>query len=71
MMASHSFVAFSSSTASTFPGVSGTISWNPTTTMSGWLASTSSHWEMSRFGGGRFPFVFQLPVHTFSLCDSV
>ena len=71
MMASHSLVAFSSSTASTLPGVRGTISWNPTTTMSGLDATASSHGEMSSPGGGLLPFVFHVPVHTESSCDEV
>ena len=69
MMASHSPVACASSCMSTLPGVSGTISWNPTTTRSG-LEATSSHAEMSSDAGGGFPFVFHVPVQTFSACAS-
>ena len=70
MMASHSAVAAVSSCMRTLPGVSGTISWNPTTTTSG-RAETSSHGEMSRPAGGALPFVFHVPVHTRRSCAVV
>ena len=70
MMASHSPVALASSCMRTLPGVSGTISWKPTTTRSG-RDETSSHGVMSRSGGGGLPLVFHVPVHARRSCAVV